>query len=152
MKGIVKLAAAIAAIGLVGLLALSVLSVVVAIGAPMYATVVPREEVHLLHPREAGAVVDAVYYNNSSSHGYAAPQAPFTSWAGVVVASATVGVILFGLAIAALIALKMLRGRTPVAAPADGAELGALHRQAQSLTERLEALETLLLERGPHGR
>lgn len=152
MKGIVKLAVAIAALGLVGLLALSVLSMVVAIGAPMYATVVPGEDVHLLHPREAGAVVDAVYYNNARGPGSAFPQVGRTSWAGIVVGSATVGVILFGLAIAALVALKMLRGRTPVVAPADGAELGALHRQAQSLTERLEALETLLLERGPHGR
>lgn len=152
MKGIVKLAIAIAALGLVGLLALSALSVVVAIGAPAFTYVVPGEDVHLLHPREVGAVIDAVYYNEIVGHGNAFPQVGRTSWAEVVVASATVGVILFGLAIAALIALKLMRGRTPVAVPADGAELGALHRQAQSLTERLEALETLLLERGPHGR
>lgn len=156
MKGIVKLAVAIAALGLVGLLALSVLSMVVAIGAPAFTYVVPGEEILLLPPpaahNVAGTVINGVYYNDISTNGYAAPHAGRTSWAGIVVASATTGVILFGLAIAALIALKMLRGRTPVAAPVDGAELGALHRQAQSLTQRLEALETLLLERGPHGR
>lgn len=156
MKGIVKLAVAIAALGLVGLLALSVLSMVVAIGAPAFTHVVPGEEVYLA-PSVAvqnvnNAVIDDVFYNDIPGHGYAAPHVRHTSWAEVVVASAVLGVILFGLAIAALIALKMLRGRTPVAAPADGAELSALHRQAQSLTQRLEALETLLLERGPHGR
>ena len=58
------------------------------------------------------------------------------------------GILVF----AALLALKWKLDAQRQDTPAESEGLQALHRQAQTLADRMEALETILLERGQHGR
>lgn len=114
-------------------------------------------------PRAAGAMPPAPFSRIANSmealpvarnelpHGSAYTSA-HKSWADITGNSAGLLLFMGMLVFAALIALKWKLDAQRQGAPAESEGIQSLHRQAQSLAGRMEALETILLERGQHGR
>ena len=141
MSGILKFAGGVAVLGFVGLVGLSVLGIVTAL-------VVGRAESHQVVP---GVEVPARVENVDITY-------PMTGYAGAHTVKDDSGIhiifqavffttIALVLASAFIIVLRLTRGKHVSATPDETALVHELARRAQDLAQRMEALETILLDR-----
>ncbi len=159
MNGFLKFALGVAVLGVVGLVGLSVMSIVATLVFSRSAShrVVPGEEV----PARAVAVSDVdrgVYdtFNTPAMVPHSVPanwsqpaQVQVTvheSW--IDAASPFVGIILlFGMPALIFIVIRSMRRGRATAPSDESALVHELARRAQDLSQRMEALETILLDR-----
>lgn len=152
MRKMIKLAIGLAALGFVGLIGLSTISMLWAIAAPRpFLYVMPGEEVPA-RTVEVSSVNRGIIDTTGTSPAEVRPSVQ-TTWGKpaqipVNVPESWIGVILlFGMpAIIFIVIRSMRRGRAT--APSDESALvHELARRAQDLSQRMEALETILLDR-----